>query len=230
MRPSGPNVLPCSPAELCSCAGSQQSSSFLTKFQKKKQLYGVLQLYFFPSITAQTSLKGTARCRYGWMMHRGAKKSAGVKLRDKSLANTQRKDQRRRQKALIEHLDGLLPPDAKSQATINGVGERAIGLSGRSLHNVLHDAVEHLHALRRQAAHLTPDRAQSYVGSSSGTGLQSPDDEAAAPVVGPMDAHMHRCGIVSSRSLAAIELSMPGRSISRLNLGYRCMHLSAAHV
>ena len=83
-----------------------------------------------------------------------AKKSAGVRLRDKSLANAQRKDQRRRQKVLIEHLDDLLPPDAKRLATTNGAGVRAIGLSGRSLHNVLHDVVDHLHALRRrEAAH-----------------------------------------------------------------------------
>ena len=155
----------------------------------------------------------------------GAKKRAGVRLRDKSLANAQRKDQRRRQKVLIEHLDDLLPPDAKRLATTNGAGVRAIGLSGRSLHNVLHDVVDHLHALRRrEAAQLTPDSAQPYVGSSSGTGSQSPDDEAAAmPAVGPMETHMHRCGIVSSHSLAAIELSMPDWSIARLNPAGRAL-------
>ena len=75
---------------------------------------------------------------------------------DKMVANAQRKDQRERQRRLIARLDQVLPPGAKRHTTVNGAGGRALGVSGRSLHNVLEDVLGFLRTLPERKAPQRP--------------------------------------------------------------------------
>ena len=53
-----------------------------------------------------------------------------------------RKERRRRQGNLVRLLDAALPQNCRRGVCVNGAGDRALGMSGRSMHDVLEDAIE----------------------------------------------------------------------------------------
>jgi len=53
----------------------------------------------------------------------------------------QRKARRKTQSDLVRHLDAMLPDSFRRGVSFNGAGGRALGMAGRSLHDVLEDAV-----------------------------------------------------------------------------------------
>ena len=53
-----------------------------------------------------------------------------------------RKERRRRQGNLVRLLDAALPHNCRRGVCVNGAGDRALGMSGRSMHDVLEDAIE----------------------------------------------------------------------------------------
>jgi len=58
------------------------------------------------------------------------------------LKEEQRKERRRKQGKLVRLLDAALPSKFRGGACFNGAGDRALGMAGRSLHNVLEDTIE----------------------------------------------------------------------------------------
>ena len=56
------------------------------------------------------------------------------------------------QRNLIATLDRMLPPKARCCRSANGAGTRAIGLHGRSTHDVLRDCIGHIQKLKLLAA------------------------------------------------------------------------------
>ena len=67
--------------------------------------------------------------------------------------NERRKAGRRNVNVLLGRLDGTLPMPFKSLPSPNGAGGRAIGNSGRSLHDVLTDTVRYLSKLKQDNLH-----------------------------------------------------------------------------
>ena len=70
----------------------------------------------------------------------------------KDEANVKRKETRRQQKVLLGRLDELLPAEHRHQATRNCAGNRAVGVEGRSLHDVLKDLVRCIRAMDARQA------------------------------------------------------------------------------
>ena len=137
---------------------------------------------------------------------------------DKMVANAQRKDQRERQRRLIARLDQVLPPGAKRHTTVNGAGGRALGVSGRSLHNVLEDVLGFLRTMPERKAPQRP--ATSDVdAAAAGGGLPSARAIPGVPRGAQLDADAFRLSIMASHSLMAIEVSLPDWSITRVNPG-----------
>ena len=58
------------------------------------------------------------------------------------LKEEQRKERRRKQGKLVRLLDAALPRKFRGGACFNGAGDRALGMAGRSLHDVLEDTIE----------------------------------------------------------------------------------------
>ena len=65
-----------------------------------------------------------------------------------ALRNVERKQRRKLGKALVQKLDATLPQHYSSQPTLNGAGGRSLGSKGRSLHDVLTDAIKVVQAAR----------------------------------------------------------------------------------
>jgi hypothetical protein len=119
--------------------------------------------------------------------------------RDKGISNVQRKKQRERQNNLVAQLDAALPPSACRRVTVNGAGARALGTQGRGLHDVLRNTIACVAELRPR---LAPKFKQEE-------NVQDFLDMAPAPAV-HLDEDLMREGLLSSHSLAVIELVMPG--------------------
>ena len=155
------------------------------------------------------------------------------------LSNAQRKETRERQRRLVARLDELLPPGARIRATVNGAGGRALGVSGRSLHDVLEDVRDHLISTmpERNASHrpASPDSdaASAGGGLSPASALpplltaslyqcaESLHDDSSVQGGAQVDTDMYRLSITESHSLVAIELSMPDWIITHVNPGAR---------
>ncbi|MGB1594606.1 MAG: hypothetical protein ACPIOQ_17755, partial [Promethearchaeia archaeon] len=164
----------------------------------------------------------------------------------KMLSNAQRKEMRQRQRRLIARLDELLPPGARIRATVNGAGGRALGVSGRSLHDVLEDVRDHLISTmpERNASHRPASPDSDAV--SAGGGLspasalpplltaslhqcaaslhdarQTGSCDSSVQGGAQVDTDMYRLSITESHSLVAIELSMPDWIITHVNPGAR---------
>ena len=119
--------------------------------------------------------------------------------RDKGISNVQRKKQRERQNNLVAQLDAALPASACRRVTVNGAGARALGTQGRGLHDVLRNTIACV-------AELRPRLAPTFKQEEN---VQDFLDMHPAPSV-HLDEDLMREGLLSSHSLAVIELVMPG--------------------
>ena len=137
---------------------------------------------------------------------------------DKMVANAARKDKRELQRRLIASLDHVLPPGAKRHTTVNGAGGRALGVSGRSLHNVLEDVLRFLRTLLKRKARQRP-AASDVDATTAGGGLPSARAIPGVPGGAQLDDDAFRLSIMASHSLVAIEVSLPDWSITRVNPG-----------
>ena len=109
---------------------------------------------------------------------------------------------RRRHKEFVKNLDALLPEAYRSIPVKNCAGRRSLGSEGRSLHDVLVDTIQCLKAMRPRgeaggADEHTPAHSEALGREVSGAAL--------------------RDGLMSSHSLAVMELEMPSWTITSLN-------------
>ena len=166
----------------------------------------------------------------------GAQRASSVaeqrwnRQRDKVVANAQRKKQRGRQKKLVAILDAVLPSEAKKKATSNGAGGRALGTRGRSLHNVLEDTVDFFHTWKRKQRETDADASAGSLSPSckiphadAPGAPDAPSAERAGAHTNAVDNKTIRNGIMSSQTLAAIELSLPDWTMISLNPGARSL-------
>jgi hypothetical protein len=130
---------------------------------------------------------------------------------DKNWASSERKhdrhaesQQRRRQKDLVVALDKLLPDTYHSDCVKDCGGRRSLGMEGRSLHDVLSDTTKCLRAMR------TRDE-----GGDADAGSPSTQDEPTH--AGHLSSAAIRDGLMSSYSLAVMELEMPSWTVLSLN-------------
>jgi len=140
-----------------------------------------------------------------------AKKEAGgpaekgePRRRNRVIATAQRRDQRARQNALVTELDSILPVNFKGKRSANGAGNRSLGAAGRSLQDVLRDAIEQVrswHFHRAAQASLYP--------------AQDPPLSAAVE----LGSSVFRHGIQNSQTLAALQVSIPGWEVMSASLG-----------
>ena len=129
--------------------------------------------------------------------------------RDKVTANMQRKNQRERQNKLVAMLDSVLPASAKRRAVINGAGGRALGAQGRGLHDVLGDTVRYVAEWRSNML-VAPPLKQEHVEDSLDMAAEATQCTMPAEPAAQLDEDVLREGLLSSHSLAVIELVMPG--------------------
>ena len=136
--------------------------------------------------------------------------------RDKETANMQRRNQRQRQNKLVAMLDSVLPASAKRRAVINGAGGRALGAQGRGLHDVLGDTVRYVAEWRSNML-VAPPLKQEHVEDSLDMAAEAPQCTMPAEPAAQLDEDVLREGLLSSHSLAVIELVMPGFVMHELN-------------
>ena len=171
--------------------------------------------------------------------------------RDKRVASAQRRQQRGRQNELVYVLDGILPASARRDAAWNCAGGRSLGTCGRSLHNVLEDTIEYLHAWHAgkaawRAAAVGSPLPLHHDTTDDTTDAQSPPE--CSPVDFPASRGLglpsmlygskstaveqgsaagrtlpFRDGIMSSHMLAAIEVSIPGWTVEKINPAARAL-------
>ena len=67
--------------------------------------------------------------------------------------NERRKQGRRQVTGMLAHLDSILPSAFQSTPSPNGAGDRAVGITGRSLHDVLGDTVRYLARVKQDRLH-----------------------------------------------------------------------------
>ena len=122
----------------------------------------------------------------------------------KDEANVKRKETRRQQKVLLGRLDELLPAEHRHQATRNCAGNRAVGVEGRSLHDVLKDLVRCIRAM---------DARQAVCSSMAARvkGFQH------CPEALNIDDDTLKGGLSSSMSVAVWEVAMPCWNVLSLN-------------
>lgn len=109
----------------------------------------------------------------------------------------QRKTRRQNQSDLVRQLDAVMPETFRRGVSFNGAGNRALGKSGRSLHDVLEDcvlAVASLRARKRRRLEGDDDSSAAHQGSlqpvKAGDSLKTccgPDMRAFL--------HSHGCGL-----------------------------------
>jgi len=75
--------------------------------------------------------------------------------------NTQRKKRRHVQNELVRQLDMVLPKDFRRGMSVNGAGGRSLGITGRSLHDVLEDTVMAVAQLQGREAKSVKPHADS---------------------------------------------------------------------
>ena len=83
-------------------------------------------------------------------MHAGSEKWCSIYVQDAGLDSAMRTKKRQRMQLarLVADLDSLIPSNLRRQAQKNGAGRRAVGAGGRSLHDVLLDAVHAVQCIR----------------------------------------------------------------------------------
>ena len=83
-------------------------------------------------------------------MHAGSEKWCSIYVQDADLdsAMNAKKRQRMQLAGLVAKLDPLIPSNLRRKAQKNGAGRRAVGPGGRSLHDVLLDAVHAVQCIR----------------------------------------------------------------------------------
>ena len=96
----------------------------------------------------------------------------------------------------------MLPDTYRSQRVRNGAGRRSLGVEGRSLQDVLVDTVKCLRAMRARDE-----------GGDADAGSPTNEDEQTPHLNGATLS----AGLMSSHSLAVMELDMPGWTVSSLN-------------
>jgi hypothetical protein len=116
-----------------------------------------------------------------------------------------REDAKRRlHKEFVKNLDALLPEAFRSIPVKNCAGRRSLGSEGRSLHDVLVDTIQCLKAMKPRdvagdADEHTPAHSVALGSEVSGAAM--------------------RDALMSSHSLAVMELEMPSWTITSLNPG-----------
>eukprot|EP00802_Teleaulax_amphioxeia_P012732 Tamp_12777.p1 GENE.Tamp_12777~~Tamp_12777.p1 ORF type:complete len:249 (-),score=15.15 Tamp_12777:1032-1778(-) len=142
--------------------------------------------------------------------------------REGNARNISRKEKRCQQKQVVITLDSLLPDAFRSNPVKNCAGRRSLGNEGRSLHDVLVDAIQCLKAIRARdqtggvrATHEAETGTDAGITTSDGETKPS-QTEASAREVTP---DMLRDGLLSSHSLAVIELEMPSWTVASLSPG-----------
>ena len=121
-----------------------------------------------------------------------------------------RKEKRHRQKQNVNTLDALLPEAFRRNPVKNCAGRRSMGTEGRSLHDVLVDTIQCLKSMKshHESVHANccgPTIANEHTHAQT---------EASSREVSP---ETMRDGIMSSRSLAVMELEMPSWTVISLN-------------
>jgi len=119
-----------------------------------------------------------------------------------ALRNVERKQRRKLGKALVQKLDATLPQHYSSQPTLNGAGGRSLGSKGRSLHDVLTDAIKVVQAARDGQA---PAPAGARRGGRSRGAAPKPGGARSALEVGAV----MRDGFFASDTLFCIEVQVP---------------------
>ena len=93
----------------------------------------------------------------------------------------QRKERRRKQGNLVRLLDAALPNKFRGGACVNGAGDRALGMAGRSLHDVLEDAIEAVAELHPdQSLRLAKRKAETSTAPRARLGLKAVHDRTAS--------------------------------------------------
>ena len=104
----------------------------------------------------------------------------------------ERQRRRRRQKELVAQLDELLPSSQRRTLSKNGAGvRRSMGTGGRTLHDILHDAVCLVRSIRSpdpDAHHSSSSTEQTPAPAASpkspeGVATQEGEDEEVALLV-----------------------------------------------
>ena len=166
--------------------------------------------------------------------------------RNKALASAQRREQRARQIKLVMQLDSKLPVSVKGRKCVNGAGGRSVGTEGRSLQNVLADAIEHVRNLRAGSTGEAVEGSKAHVNEypnfapltafpSTAWGASFNDSKqgvilmtssvfkSAAELDMSEDGSIFRRTIQSSYALAHFEVAMPGWTVTSVNPGARTM-------
>ena len=119
-----------------------------------------------------------------------------------------RKEKRQLQKQNVNTLDALLPDAFRSNPVKNCAGRRSMGSEGRSLHDVLVDTIQCLKSMR---AH------DQSVDANCGGPTIANEQTHAQTESRQVTPEMMRDGLMSSRSLAVMELEMPSWTVISLN-------------
>jgi hypothetical protein len=124
-----------------------------------------------------------------------------------------RKEKRHRQKQNVNTLDALLPEAFRRNPVKNCAGRRSMGTEGRSLHDVLVDTIQCLKSMR---AH--DESVDANCGGPGGPTIANEHSHAQTGASSrQVTPETMRDGIMSSRSLAVMELEMPSWTIISLN-------------
>ena len=154
----------------------------------------------------------------------GASGKRRVRLRDKDVLSTQRKAQRARHHELVSRLDALLPPNSRRDCSKNGAGDRSLGTVGRSLLDVLEDAVDHMHqwhARRAIESNVSTPHSHISAPNPSSPCCLAGSEMGVGAVLGQAS---YREGIQHSDMLAAIEVDVyNGWTVTAINSAARNM-------
>ena len=118
---------------------------------------------------------------------------------------------------LLASLDSLIPAHLQRVAQKNGAGRRAVGVGGRSLHDVLHSAVEHVRHITAAEGCAKQNVASGCMHSPSSDASDAPsgrDTQRDCVSASDLDTVM-REALLSSASLKCIEVELRRRSSGR---------------
>jgi len=111
---------------------------------------------------------------------------------------------------LLASLNSLIPAHLQRVAQKNGAGRRAVGVGGRSLHDVLHSAVEHVRHITAAEGRVKKNVARGCMHSPSSDASDAPsgrDTQRDCVSASDLDTVM-REALLSSASLKCIEVDL----------------------